>query len=151
MSRIPNTGRNPPPPPIFILFFPGVHHRSLGRSEHAQLADRYPRLHAWRGPRHRQQRGVRQNLAHPEMMFSVEGPKILNSTYFLNEHLWFSQFSVVFLWRKSKMKFLLASMKSPWPTGSQAELDSSGNMMLSGSNLDPDPHAKTKSRKKLQI
>ncbi len=25
---------------------------------------------------------------------------------------WFSQFSVAFLWRKSKMKFLLASMKS---------------------------------------
>jgi hypothetical protein len=32
--------------------------------------------------------------------------------YFLDERLWFSQYSVVFLLRKSKMKFLLASMKS---------------------------------------
>ncbi len=32
--------------------------------------------------------------------------------YFLNERLLFSQFKVVFLWRKSKLNFLLASMKS---------------------------------------
>ncbi len=32
--------------------------------------------------------------------------------YFLNERLWFSQFQVNFLWRKSKLKFLLVSMKS---------------------------------------
>ncbi len=40
--------------------------------------------------------------------YFLAGPKIRN---FLNERLWFSQYSVVSLWRKSKMKFLLASMK----------------------------------------
>ncbi len=42
--------------------------------------------------------------------FLFESPKV--KQYFLKERLWFSKFSVVFLWRKSKMKFLLGSSKS---------------------------------------
>jgi hypothetical protein len=43
--------------------------------------------------------------------YLFKGPKN-SKQYFLNERLCFSQFSDVFLWRKSKMKFLLHSMKS---------------------------------------
>ncbi len=49
--------------------------------------------------------GFVKGIMSPDEYF-FEGPKIWNSTF------WFSQFSVVFLWKKSKMKFLLASMQS---------------------------------------
>ena len=38
--------------------------------------------------------------------------KVLKIEIVLSDRLWFSQFLIVFLWRKSKMKFLFASMKS---------------------------------------
>ena len=45
------------------------------------------------------------------MNIFVEDPKNLKP-YFLHESWWFSQFIAAFLWRISKRKLLLASMKS---------------------------------------
>jgi hypothetical protein len=55
---------------------------------------------------------LKGTIARDEYFLKVQKIETVPRVYFLNERFCFSQFLVVFLWRKSKTKFLLASIKS---------------------------------------